>query len=242
MKKLTKKDLIYIVIIATLTIAIATLSLLLYFTKNPKVSTEYYDKKCEVFETENGNFAHGQTVFIGDSITDGCALDVYYSDLPGAVYNRGIGGDSTGGVLKRLKLSLFDINPSRIVLMIGINDINGLVPKAQILKNYSEILSKIKTNLPEAEVICVSILPVNLDLEGYTMISAERSNATAKEINPEIEKLAASYGYGFVNMFDAFCDEDGYLIRELSPDGIHLNHEGYIKYSSLLKDHLADRQ
>ena len=125
--------------------------------------------------------------------------------------------------------------------MIGINDINGLVPKAQILKNYSEILSEIKTNLPEAEVICVSILPVNLDLEGYTMISAERSNATAKEINPEIEKLAASHGYGFVNMFDTFCDGDGYLIRELSPDGIHLNHEGYTKYSSLLKDHLAER-
>ena len=52
--------------------------------------------------------------------------------------------------------------------------------------------------------------------------------------NPEIEKLATKYGYSFVDLFSDFADEDGYLKKELTPDGIHLNDKGYLKYSSHL--------
>ena len=141
MKKIkSKMTVVHITATVALTLAVAVLSVLLYFAKNPTATADYYDRKCEAFKLENANFAHGQTVFIGDSLTDGCALDVFYPGLSTAVYNRGIGGDSTAGVLKRLEFSLFDIKPSRIVLMIGINDINGMVPNSKILENYGKIL------------------------------------------------------------------------------------------------------
>ena len=239
-RKISKKTVAYISVTVALALAVAVLSVLLYFAKNPTEAADYYDRKCEAFKLENANFAHGQTVFIGDSLTDGCTLDGFYPELSTAVYNRGIGGDSTAGVLKRLELSLFDIKPSRIILMIGINDINGLVPESTILENYGKILSEIKTALPGTEVYCVSVMPVNKDLESYTGINAERTNFKVLEINPQIEALAASYGYRFINLHADFCDADGFLKKEFSPDGIHLNHDGYTAYSTIIKATLAD--
>ena len=239
-RKISKRMIAYISVTVALALAVAVLSVLLYLAKNP--TADYYNRKCEAFKLENANFAHGQTVFIGDSVTDGCALDVFYPDLSTAVYNRGIGGDSTAGVLKRLEFSLFDIKPSRIVLMIGINDINGMVSNSKILENYGKILSEIRTALPEAEVYCVSIMPVNKDLESYTNINAEKTNSRVLEINPEIEALVVSCGYHFINLHADFCDADGFLKKELSPDGIHLNHDGYTVYSAIIKSALTDQQ
>ena len=240
-RKISKKTVAYLSVTVMLTLAVAVLSVLLYFAKKPTVTADYYDRKCDAFKLENANFAHGQTVFIGDSLTDGCALDVFYPELSTAAYNRGIGGDSTAGVLKRLEFSLFDIKPSRIVLMIGINDINGMVPNSEILENYGKILSEIKSALPEAEVYCVSVMPVNKDIESYTVINAERTNSIVLEINPEIEALTVSYGYRFINLHADFCDADGFLKKALSPDGIHLNHDGYTVYSKIIKAALADQ-
>ena len=147
-KKVKIWNLISTITIAVLLITTVALSVIL-IVKNKKENDmqTYYYQKCEMFEMENANFARNQIVFIGDSLTDGCMLDKFYSNLPLATYNRGIGGDTTSGVLKRLKLSLFDINPSKIVLLIGTNDINGGVENNKILENYRNILKEISTKL-----------------------------------------------------------------------------------------------
>ena len=240
--RLSKKDILYLAIIGALVVAVAVSLFFLMRDRNRGDDISYYDQKCNMFALENANLAHGQIVFIGDSITDGCALDNYYSALPCATYNRGIGGDTTAGVLARLKTSLFDVKPAKIVLMIGINDINGGVETATILDHYNEILTQIKKELPNTQVFCVSILPVNNVLESYTLVNVAKTTERILEINPEIEKLAVKHGYEFVNLFDEFADEGQRLYQELSPDGIHLNDAGYQKYSTLLIPHLKDTE
>lgn len=238
MKKINKREIVFIISTILLAISTVVLSVLLCVKKDKPENLQYYDEKCEMFKLENANFAHGQIIFIGDSITDGCALDVFYNDLPLAKYNRGIGGDSTSGVLNRLKISLFDIKPSKIVLMIGVNDINSNVSKNKILENYQNILSEISANLPTTQVYCVSILPINKMLEDYTPINVESSTELILEINPEIQNLAGQFGYEFVNMYPHFADSNNFLIESLTPDGIHLNSNGYTVYSNLLKPYL----
>ena len=161
-------------------------------------------------------------------------MDDYYSELPLATYNRGISGDTTGGVLNRLKISLFDIKPSKVILMIGINDINWEVPNSEILQNYKDILKEISTNLPQTEVFCVSILPENKDL----WVDVDKNNQTIMEINPQIKKFAEEFEFTYVDMFSQVADLNNYLIKEYSDDGLHLNHNGYVKFSSCLKPYL----
>ncbi len=217
---------------------ITTVSVL-FATNNNNGELSYYEIKCKSFEVQNANLSPGQIVFIGDSITDGCALDTFYGDLKLAVYNRGIGGDNTSGVLNRLQTSVFDLKPSKIVMMIGTNDINGNINQEKILENYREILRQFKANLPEADVICVSIIPQNKQLEEYTPIKVDETTQTILQINPLIESLVQEFGYTYVDLFSSLADSNNMLIAEYSPDGIHLNSAGYTIYSSKIK-HLLE--
>ena len=235
--KLYKKDYIYLSLIAILLAAVVTLSVFLSILSQKKEKDAlayYYDQKCSAFEMNNINASHSQIVFIGDSITDGYKLDDYYRELSLATYNRGIGGDTTGGVLARLDVSLFDIKPTKIVLMIGTNDINWGISKDEILNNYREILSKIKEALPDTEVFCMSVIPQNRIFVPFDAELAKRTE-TILEVNEGIKALVDSAGYSYVNIFDDLSDDAGILKNEYTDDGLHLNHEGYIVWTAVLK-------
>ena len=235
MKKLKIISIISAILVVLLTTSTIVLSVLLA-QKNKKTDKDYYiERKLEMFEFENLNLAKEQIVFIGDSITDLCVLDNYYADLSLATYNRGIGGDTTQNVLNRLKVSLFDIQPSKIVLLIGVNDINSNVGKDKLLANYRSILNEIKTNLPQTEVFCMSILPMNKTLETYSTIDVDKNNQIVMEVNPKIEEIVNEFDYEFVNLFPEFADANNYLIEDFSDDGIHLNHNGFVVWSNKIK-------
>jgi lysophospholipase L1-like esterase len=157
-----------------------------------------------------------------------------------ACYNRGIGGDVTRGVFDRLDVSVFDLAPSKIVLMIGTNDIDFGVPNEEILSNYRLILDKIKETQPLVELYFVSVIPQNKQLEQSSGLNVTKNNETIKFINNEIQKLCAEYGHKYIDLHSALLDRDGYLKADVSDDGLHLNAEGFKIWTSLLKPHLQE--
>ena len=240
MTKPTKKDVIYWIIIGVLVIAIITISVLWGVSaKKQKEAAEptYYEKKCASFAVQNTNLSKGQIVFIGDSITDFYPLDTYYADLPLATYNRGIGGDVTAGVLARLQVCLYDIAPSKIVLLIGINDINSGVPSDKIVENYAAILTSIKQNLPSTQVFCLSVLPMNKTVEAYG-VNLSAATARIKALNDSILTLAGKQGYTYVELFSHFADDNEQLFATCSDDGLHLNAAGFAIWTNVLKPYL----
>src|SRR6516225_4067028 len=63
-------------------------------------------------------------VMLGDSITQGWGDD-FTGWFPGMkIANRGISGDTSRGVLIRLKEDVLDLQPQAIVLLIGTNDLD----------------------------------------------------------------------------------------------------------------------
>ena len=239
MKKISTKTLFF------KTIAVLLLISALFFYSyfwiflypNHQLEKTYYEQKCQSFEVQNFNLSKGQIVFIGDSITDLYPLDSYYSDLPLAVYNRGIAGDRTDGVIDRLKVSLYDISPSKIVLMIGINDINSGRNNDEIISNYTKILAGIKQNLPNTQVFCISVLSVKREFEQYFDLS--KIIPQIKDLNSKIENLAQTYSYTFLDLFSLTADQDSYLISTYSDDGIHLNSNGFTVWTNLVKPYLV---
>ncbi|MBO5773415.1 MAG: hypothetical protein J6R44_01140 [Clostridia bacterium] len=239
---LTKKDVIYLSIIAVLIIAVLVVGLVLGI--EPKKSAEvlmqeYYDNKCSSFATQNANLSKGQIVFIGDSITDLCPLDDYYSDLPLASYNRGIGGDTTKGVLNRLKVSAYDLAPSKIVLLIGINDLlGGGRDVDSTAEDYAKIIDELQENLPNTEIYCISIIPINMTLEqaGFNVYECR---AKIVSLNEKIVAISQEKGTTYVNIYDSLLDENGLLNPQYTDDGLHLNANGFVVWSGILKPYLA---
>ena len=181
------------------------------------------------FDSENKNVLYGQVVFVGDSITDYCDLERYYPDF--LAYNRGIASDTTDGLLKRMNQSIFDLKPSVIVLLIGINDFvfcDGGV--GHIEANYNEILMQIKEKLPDATVVVQSCYPV----ASGQYPNHFKAYKSVPVLNERIEALALKYGYIYVDVYSSLVTEDGTLNLQYTDDGLHPNDNGYKVISSVL--------
>ncbi|HUA39655.1 MAG TPA: GDSL-type esterase/lipase family protein [Candidatus Sulfopaludibacter sp.] len=169
----------------------------------------------------------GAVVFLGDSITQGWnALANAFPNLK--VANRGIGGDTTRGVLYRLKDDVLDLNPKAIVLLIGTNDIgNGAQPE-DVADNIEAILQEIKKFNPRLPVIVCQVMP-----------RSDRNLHAA----PRIEKLNALVMAAIQNdpqftpcdTWSIYADKNGDCPKDQFPDLLHPNAAGYEKWAAALK-------
>ena len=80
------------------------------------------DSRRGVFDYHNeALIARGapiDAVFIGDSITDMWAVDVFFQGSTGFIVNRGIGGDRTPFVRRRFDADVVQLHPRLVVIKI----------------------------------------------------------------------------------------------------------------------------
>ena len=183
---------------------------------------DYYNGKVEQFEEENKSIIPGETdvVFLGDSLTDGCDLSLYYPEY--STLNRGIGGDTTIGLEKRLDVSVYAVQPKVVVMLIGANNFSTM------FDNYENILISLKENLPQSKIILVSLTSM-----GGTW---GKNNNLAAFNNVKIKALAEKYGYEFVDVYTPLLNfETNEIYEEYTSDGGHLTHEGYLVLTGEIK-------
>ena len=180
-----------------------------------KLIQEYRESKIIKYQEENAKYADFEVdiAFIGDSLTDGYDVEKYYQDY--LVTNRGIGGDTTFNLEERLQVSLYDLKPKVVVMLIGANNFNTM------FDNYENILIGLKNNLPNTKVVLLSL----------TSMSKEwgRNNQIAAYNNVKIKKLAEKYSFRFVDLYYPLLNiETGEIYEEYTTDGGHLTEAGYI--------------
>ena len=183
------------------------------------------------FSAENKKCEAGHVVFVGDSITDGCDLDTFYPGLN--AYNRGIAGDTTDGLLNRMDISIFDLEPSVVVLLIGTNDYERSYDHSNehILSNYRKILQQIHVKSPSTKVVVQSVYPI-ADVSFHDHY--KYGHGHIKDLNFGIAALCDEFGYVYVNVFSLLEDEDEQMDMRYSEDGLHPNEAGYKLISAYL--------
>ena len=102
--------------------------------ENPSHSDYFYHKKS-FFDLHGGH--EYDVVFIGDSITDGAEWNELFPSLK--IANRGISGDRTDGVLKRMD-SIYSTNAKKAFIMIGLNDLLNGAEINSVVENYNSII------------------------------------------------------------------------------------------------------
>ena len=131
----------------------------------------------------------GQILFTGSSLMEQFPVAEYClsAGLPVTVYNRGIGGTTTDDFLREIDTVLFDLEPAKLFLNIGTNDIDerrfGEDWREHLLTNYREIMGQIRERLPGTEVYIMAYYPVNHDLPQPPVWAATRTNAAIDEMN-----------------------------------------------------------
>ena len=190
-----------------------------------------FDIKVE----SNDNF-----ILVGDSITERYPIDELYEGLP--VVNSGVGGYTTSDVLRTLDEKVYKYNPTKVFLLIGINDLKQEKSVDDIFNNIIKIISKINKNRPAAKVYVQSIYPINnSDDEKVNPTSIEhRSNKDINKINNRLKEYYKDTDVTYIDINKSLLDKKNMLKLEYTEDGVHLTALGYIKVTKVLLPYLND--
>jgi len=171
-------------------------------------------------------------VFLGDSITQGWG-DRLEAAFPGVkVANRGISGDTTRGVLIRLKEDVLALNPSGVVMLLGTNDLEEQAAPETIAANVQLIISELEQHNRRMPIVLCLVFPSSQ--------SKRRPADKIRAINSLYMKGARTHPTVTVlDTWTPFANEQGDAKIEEFPDLLHPNDAGYAKWASALRPILA---
>jgi len=163
-------------------------------------------------------------VFIGDCHTQKFDVAEFFNKTN--IKNRGIDGDVTEGVLLRLS-DITKGHPAKIFLQIGINDIFQRNDLIKAIPNYKRIVRRILEDRPETKIYVESILP-----------SKFANPDTVIRYNRAIKQISRDNGLTYIDLYDKFNSSGSLKPIYDCGDLIHLNGNGYVLWSGILKPYL----
>ena len=166
-------------------------------------------------------------IMLGNSITASCNRSELFNN--DKIINRGIGGDTTEGILKRIDF-LKNCNPDAVFLLIGTNDLSQGKTPDEIIINYGKIIKTITEYNPRLNLFIQSVLPINTNL---FILPPKYDNNTIQLLNKMIKNLEGGR-VKYINLYDKFLDDNGNLKIEYSNDGLHLTGTGYLQWQGIL--------
>lgn len=186
-------------------------------------------------------------VFMGDSITqgwEGAGKEVWnkhYAERKAG--NLGISGDETEHLAWRLENgNLEGQAPKVAVIMIGTNNLGNVKhsPEA-VIAGITKVVEIVQQHSPKTEILLLGVFP-----RGEQPDNPFREQI--KEVNEGIAKLASKEGaeegegergkVHFLDIADAFLEEDGRLSKKVMPDFLHLSPEGYQRWAKAIEPKL----
>jgi len=182
-------------------------------------NNSYYEHKISQFKL----FVKQEQyiMMLGDSITDRGLWNEL--TLRNDISNRGINGDTIDGVLKRLK----NINQHthQVFIMIGINDILENKSVMSIFDTYKQILLKLKSK---------NITPI-IQSTLYVGEKAPRHyNKEVRKLNFLLQDYAKEKHIQYIDLNIKLAPK-GFLLKEYSLDGLHLNGQAYMLWTQIIK-------
>ncbi|MBI3414622.1 MAG: DUF1080 domain-containing protein [Verrucomicrobia bacterium] len=167
-------------------------------------------------------------VLLGDSITQGWGED-FSGWFPGVkIANRGISGDTSRGVLIRLREDVLALQPQAVVLLIGTNDLEEKAEPETITANLKLILAALKEHNANMPVVLCQVFP--------SSATKARPADKIKKINQLYAEVVKSNAQvTLVETWPLFADTQGDAIPAEFPDLLHPNAAGYAKWAAALR-------
>ena len=160
------------------------------------------------------------------------------------IYNRGVRATTTADLLAHMDTLIFDLQPSKIFINIGSNDIGFNVPEETFISNYTKILEQIKTKLPQTKVYAMAFYPVNTthnfgeEEDEHGHLYEHRSNDLLQAASKKVQAIVEKAGDTFINVNAGLADVDGNLKPEYTFDGAHMLPNGYQVVFNNMKPYL----
>ncbi len=182
-------------------------------------------------------------VFFGDSITESGRnlmdrtdlgvgyvkivsgkLRLLYPEKTLEFINRGVGGETTADLLKRIQEDVIDEHPDVVVLEVGINDVwrrfalGQVVTPEEFRANYMQLVTQLKATGAKVVLIQPFVLP---------MEDKQRFRPFVNTFNNIIREIAHAEQVALVPMDEIFTGVTQDIApSQFSSDGVHPTHRG----------------
>ncbi|MBZ9687066.1 GDSL-type esterase/lipase family protein [Clostridium estertheticum] len=168
------------------------------------------------------------SVFMGDSITEG--LDFYnIVNKSSVLAKKGVNLVQA----KQAVSTLVSINPQRVFILYGMNDLKSFESPNDFKDNYTKLIQAIKQKVPSAEIYLQSLTPVQ------AKVRQENNSLSQDRIDKFVEKVievARQENVHYIDIRSIVKDrEDLY-----EPDGMHFTVAFYGLWLDYLRNHLDD--
>ena len=201
-------------------------------------------RMVEAWQTLNQTCRKGQTLFTGSSLMEMFPVEQFAReegpDFP-IVYNRGVGGWRTEEMLACLDEMVIGLQPRRVFINIGTNDLSdAAVTIDALISRYEDILNRIVAAVPGVELVMMAYYPINYDAADESMKACLRirTNERIREANQAVEALAHRRGHRFINVNAPLTDDRGRLKAEYTIEGMHIREEGYRAIWPLVREEI----
>ncbi|MBR0314458.1 MAG: alkaline phosphatase [Bacteroidales bacterium] len=215
------------------------------------VYTDHYYKRKAVFDKERP-IGENDIVFLGNSLTEGGKWETYFPEVQkalekkgGAIRNRGIVGDTFGGIDARLD-QILPGHPKTIFFLTGANDVSHNLTADSIANGIINVVRRIKKESPKTKIYLQSLLPINESFKRYRLLTGK--TAMFSEINAKLEKMAKEEKVTFINLYPlmltngpadlALPASEQVLRPEITRDGLHITQEGYKIWADAIRKYV----
>ncbi len=178
-------------------------------------------------------------ICIGDSLTYGygvrraqCWTELA-SQLSGwTLHNCGVCGDTTGGMLVRMREILRSISCSReercFLLMGGCNDVFFSGESRSAQENMAAMVHQLFSE-GEMPLIAVGpgIAPGNYPAAWSALVDFSKAEEQIERYYEWLERFCSAFGVRMIDFRADFRSRNGEMRQELFLDGLHLNPEGH---------------
>ena len=188
---------------------------------------------------KNINLLDENIVFFGDSITSGYKIEEFYPK--NNVINSGTSGDTTENLLERME-DVYKYNPSKVFILIGINDLKRGKSIDEITKNIQKIINNIKANRKYTKIYIESVYPINRNVfeEKDYSFNEKINNDIIEELNNKIKILCKENKIQYIDVYNSLIDKDGNLKDIYTNEGLHLSDLGYFKVTTSLNKYINE--
>lgn len=181
-----------------------------------------------------------ELLLMGDSITDfwrntdgnfagKSVLDEYFGQW--TIANFGIAGDTTQGVLYRLRNGEGEgFRPRAIMLMIGTNN-TGRNTAAEIAEGVGAIVLDLRKRFPDAKLLLLGIFPRAAATSPVRDVIAD--------INRTIARLHDGRSVHYLDIGHVFLDAQGNIPTDVMSDALHPSTKGYRLWAEAVREPLT---
>lgn len=191
-----------------------------------RMKQEWWKKRHEAANEKAAAKKH-DVLFIGDSITQGWegagkgTWEKFYAQRN--ALNLGFSGDRTEHVIWRLQNGNLknQENAKLAIIMIGTNNTghNEQAPH-ETAEGIEKIISLVKEGCPKAKIILLGIFPRSVN-------PTDKPRLINEVINKRIAGLDDGENVHYLELDDAFLNDQRILTKEIMPDALHPREKGY---------------